>query len=254
MKKRSINLEAISLGDLSAIYKSEGGLFYRKIVNQIFAGRDNLFAKNRLSSRWPLNLDQETKMNNEAIHATELVLKGELVKNELKLNQYVEKKALYNEKHAEFLMIKKELEQIELDLNDIKKQIEEQHITENKLSSELSKLSEISDELTHVVLVHNSATINQLKKYQHRKMVVTKADIHCLKSIGVCDDVFSSECDIIELPYDMMARKLTPEENSAIEFVNMMLCFKIQDNVLFDAIYSDETISKLLKFNKYDEL
>ena len=251
MKKQKVNLESISLGDLSAICQSEGGIAYKKIVNQVFAGRDNLFARNRLSSRWPLDLKNETKMNSETIHATELVLKGEQIKIDILQNQYVQKKTLYDKKYEEFLGIKRELDQLDHDLSEIKQQLEKQYASKKRISREFSKLDKISQELTNIVLVHNSATVNQLKKYQHRKMVILKSDVPSLEPIGICDEVFSNECHVIDIPYDMADR--TPEIISAIEFVNMMFYFKIQEDVSFDAIYSDEFISRLLRFNKFDE-
>ena len=254
MKSRKISLESISLGDLQVIYQSEGGVFYRKIVSQMFAGRENQFAKNRLYYRRPLNLDKETKMNLETIHATQIVLSGEHIKTEFKEKEYSKTKALYDEKYAEFCIVKRELYKLEHDLNEVKKQVDEYHAAENKISGELSKLKSISDELNRVVLIHKSATVNQIKKYQHRKMIITKSDMPYLKCIGLCDDIFESEGNLIDIPYDMKTRNLTLDEISAINFVNMMVHFKIQGDVIFDAIYSDETISELLRFNKYDEL
>ena len=254
MRKRKSNLETISLAKLSAIQQSQGEKVYEKLVNEIFCSRDNLFARYRLSLKWPLNLENEERMNAEAIHSTKVVIKGECFKKDVLDDMYNRKKDEFNKKNDEYIKIQKEIAQIQEEIDKMQLKISHHQNSLNMLYNELANLENISEELKRVVLVHNTASVNQFKKYQHRKIVIIPSDIPYLKPIGVFDEVFSGDCKIIDLPYDMLNRKLNAKEQSAVDFVNMMIYYKINNDVEFDAIYSDEIISKLLKFNHYDEL
>lgn len=251
--------KSIPLYVLAEISEQKGDT-YQRIVSKEFSGRDNLLGKRRLSSRSPIKLEKEERMSREFLEKLKKIYKEEEEKTKKQEEVINRKHEIYEQKLEKYEQVKEELQRIEKELRKAEKEFEKSKmqykdciVSSDKLLKEILCIEGTLKELEAVVLVHRSATLNQLKQYQNRKMIVTEADNPYQYIIGAADEVFSDKTEIINLPYDMIGRELTDEEKSAVEFANMMLFYKLNGNN-FEAIYSDVLVSNLLKFNEYNTL
>ena len=226
------NPQSIPLYVLATLSAEKEDLF-REIINSEFAGNEKIFGRRLLSSRNLKNAYFKIQISKKALE-----------------DFYEKKHLLWAEKYQKFLEAKKDFDDLKKELIKIKVKINQYDASSKALLKEIQKVSRASAKSEVFVLVHRTATIKQLKEFQKMQMVVTEVDATYQYIIVIADEIFDKDVNFIALPHNMSGRELTFEEKSAIAFVNMMFYHKVK-NIKFEAIFSDKTISDLLKYNKY---
>ena len=180
----------------------------------------------------------------------ELIKEEKIIYDNVYNSYFALKEAILDVKQLKYLEVKKEVETIRNELAKLKAKIDLKTALIQKKLKDIQKITMDYEEQESIVLVHRTATVKQLKQYQKRKMIVTEIDASYQYKIGVADEVFCEDVHLIDLPYYMVGRDLTFEEKSAIAFANMIFYYEL-NHFDYKAIYSDELISKLLRFNGF---
>ena len=223
---------------------------YQALIAKEFGGRKEAFGKKRFSEQQILDRESEVNQNKQAV--------DEMAKHyEISRKKVIEAKKKRDsakmevkQKEEEYLIAKRAMEKAKARLTSAEKALVDARDDEGWYIDEYTSRVEIDQELQKAVLVHRSASLQQLKKYQYRYIVMTKQDEAIAKTIGA-DEIFESfEEHIRNVPYDMQNRELSEEEKSAFEFANMVIHFYLEGTNRYEAIYTHPLVEKLLQLNE----
>ena len=251
---RSINKKLnsgipLSVHELAEVRRRNPKVF-ETVVSSEFKGIHETFGKRRFSRKGEVDRNMERSLNLETIQAMERAYQSASSKTD-------EKKKVRNSIEEEFIARKQEYliaKQAYEDTADAlaKAEAELKAATEQEdwYLKEYLHYMQVDEELKNIVLVHPSASLNQLKSYQHRIMVMTNIDAADAAIIGSADEVFEADYSLVDtLPYDLIGRDWTVAEESAIAFASMVIYYYVieERNVAF--IFADKLIAEILRLN-----
>ena len=225
---------------------------YQALIAKEFEGRKEAFGKKRFSSQQIPDRDLEVKMNNQT--ADEMAMHYERSRKKAMEARKRRDNAqeVLEQKEEEYILAKRAMESAKAKLNSAEKALDKAKDDEGWYIEEYTDRVEIAEELRKVVLVHRSASLQQLKKYQYRYIVMTEQDEAVAKAIGA-DELFESAGEFVKnMPYDMQNRELSEEEKSAFEFANMVIQFYLEGTNRYEVIYADSLVAKLLRLNNVE--
>ncbi len=242
--------EPLTMQELS-IVKSRNPSAYSAIIAKAFQDRHDAFGKRRFSLRGISDRAKEVQFNNQSIAQMKTALATASNKTDKKLVKIQELEEQYQKAHDAYLVAKNAFELVSSDLERARAELDGLRENESTYSKECRFAQDVAAELSKEVLVHRTATMYQLRKFQHRIMIVTSVDEYLAKSIG-CAEVVFDEADLKPnlLPSSLYGREWTEEESSAVAFAGLVIQYQ-EASPEVEYIYSSRLVADILRLNGY---
>lgn len=254
MKQNIVDVRQLSVGTLETI-REENLTKFHNIVRTVFQGRFSSVTKERLLKGKKPNHMMMCEVHTECIKELETKNKSLETDIELQKEFIAKKQQECDEKLKAFqnaqIQLKKAEEKL-LAAHSALKQFEEDN---QKITNLLKKEQWLKKQLEKRILIHPSATLQQIKDHQDGVFIATSIDAKLLSTIGCVDCIFKSskEESMIEiLPPSITNSERDEEEiNSLISYADMVIHYYLESKD-FVALFSNEEIAAILRANGYE--
>ncbi len=240
--------------ELVIALQEEGGELYQKVVRSTFPGREFAEIRERFIKRRPVNREKSEKLSRDYMSLISESLNGQDAKIAELQEEVNASRNRFKDAQNKFEEAKKKLEKAEQVFKEAQQELETAIQKRERVSAEyVAEEKKLEDNKTFI-LIHPSATLNQLEPNRYGIFVATKRDKKLLEKAGCVDMVFENKKEenfIENIPHHMINEMSTAKMRSHVAFANMIINFYLQEKD-FVAIYSSKEISELLASNGYD--
>ena len=239
----------LSVHELAEIGRRNEAL-YKTVVEEDFKGVHDCYGKRRFSRRRLSDRSTEIQCNLETMKTMDEAYQSASKRVEQKKADKDSLEGEFIARKQEYITAKLAFESAQEALENAERDLKQARESEDWYLSEYLRLMTVDEEMKKVVLVHPSASMKQLKQYQHRIIVMTDEDSEDAAIIGSVDETFEADYSLVEnLPYTLIGKEWNKEEKSAIAFASMVIYYQVLSEEDFVYIYGSPLIAEILRAN-----
>lgn len=228
---------------------------YEKIVKELFQGKDSIVTRERLLKGKIPNHEMVFQVHKEIME--ELDDESKKIERDIEAEyEFLNKKEQeYQACLEEFETAKKNLEKASETLKSAKETLKSFEGKAELYQKRLSEGEARKKKMQIRILIHPSATMQQIVSSQYGIFVATNEDCEVLTKLGFVDRIFAGleENYIVRIPYEVK-QKVSDEKEllSMVSYANMVMYYHLKEEEDFVPIFSSEEIAQLLRANGYE--